>query len=66
MGNHFVCCLAYADDLTLLAPTRKALQVMVNVVRAILLNTVSYSMTVTVSFLYLKVPDVIATNVVLL
>ena len=31
VGNHFAGCLAYADDLTLLAPTRKALQVMVNV-----------------------------------
>ncbi|MBL0732344.1 MAG: hypothetical protein JJW03_05785 [Desulfosarcina sp.] len=28
MGNYFVGCLAYADDLTLLPPSKKALQIM--------------------------------------
>ena len=31
MGNYFVGCLAYADDLTLIAPSRKALQIMINI-----------------------------------
>ncbi len=30
-GNYFVGCLAYADDLTLIAPPRKALQTMINI-----------------------------------
>ncbi len=29
-GNYFVGCLAYADELTLLATSKKALQIMVN------------------------------------
>lgn len=31
MGNYFVGCLAYADDLTLIAPSRKALQIMISI-----------------------------------
>ena len=31
MGNYFVGCLAYADDLTILAPSKKALQIMINI-----------------------------------
>ena len=31
VGNSYVGCLAYADDLTLLAPTRKALQGMIDI-----------------------------------
>ncbi len=31
MGNYFVGCLAYADDLTLIAPSRKTLQIMINI-----------------------------------
>jgi hypothetical protein len=31
MGNYFVGCLAYADDLTLLAPSKKALQIMIDI-----------------------------------
>ena len=30
IGNFFLGCLCYADDLTLLAPTRNALQIMIN------------------------------------
>ncbi len=29
IGNYFVGCLAYADDLTLLAPSKKAFQIMI-------------------------------------
>ncbi len=31
MGNYFVGCLSDADDLTLLAPSKKALQIMINI-----------------------------------
>ena len=31
MGNYFVGCLAYADDLAILAPSKKALQIMINI-----------------------------------
>ncbi len=29
-GHYFIGCLAYADDLTLIAPSRKALQTMIS------------------------------------
>ncbi len=31
MGSYFVGCLTYADDLTLIAPSRKALQTMIGI-----------------------------------
>ncbi len=31
MGNYCVGCLAYADDLTLIAPSKKALQTMISI-----------------------------------
>ncbi len=31
MGNYFVGCLLYADDLPLIAPSRKALQIMISI-----------------------------------
>ncbi len=31
MENYLVGCLAYADDLTLIAPLRKALQTMISI-----------------------------------
>ncbi len=31
MGNYLVGCLAYTDDLTLIAPSRKALQTMISI-----------------------------------
>ncbi len=31
MGNYFVGCLAYADDLTLIAPSRKSLHTMISI-----------------------------------
>ncbi|KAG1664790.1 Double-strand-break repair protein rad21 [Nymphon striatum] len=31
MGSYFVGCLAYADDLTLIAPSKKALQILIDI-----------------------------------
>ncbi len=31
MGNYILVCLAYADDLTLIATSRKALQIMISI-----------------------------------
>ncbi len=31
MGNYFVGCLAYVDDLTLIAPSRKVFQIMISI-----------------------------------
>ncbi len=31
MGNNLLVCLAYADDLTLIATSRKALQIMISI-----------------------------------
>ncbi len=34
MGNYFLGFLAYADDFTFIAPSRKALQIMINICEA--------------------------------
>ncbi len=59
MENYFVGCLAYADDLTLIVPSRQVLQIMISICEGYAADYDVILMVLKVSFQFLKVKIVV-------